>query len=70
MKEAAVHATASFRDLWNQAMADAITEAEAEGVAFNKPDPAPFRAKVEPLIEEFKADPDIGPLVAKIIDSQ
>lgn len=70
VKEAAVNATASFRELWDQATADAITQAEAEGVTFNKPDPAPFRAKVEPLIAEFKADPQIGPLVTKIIDSQ
>ena len=70
VKEAAVNATASFRELWDQAIDDAIAKAEAEGVTFNTPDPAPFRAKVEPLIAEFKADPAIGPLVAKIIDSQ
>ena len=70
VKEAAVHATETFRGLWDKAMADAVTEAEAEGVTFNKPDPAPFRAKVQPLIDEFKADPAIGPLVAKIIDAQ
>lgn len=70
VKEAAVHATESFRDLWTKAVEDAVTEAEAEGVTFNKPDPAPFRAKVEPLIEEFEADPQIGPLLTKIIESQ
>ena len=43
---------------------------EAKGVTFNKPDPAPFRAKVEPLIAEFRADPQVGPLLTRIIDGQ
>lgn len=70
VKAAAEHATESFRDLWNTAMTEAITQAEAEGVAFNKPDSAAFRARVEPLIEEFRADPQVGPLLTRIIDSQ
>ncbi|MFV0383581.1 TRAP transporter substrate-binding protein [Paracoccus sp. (in: a-proteobacteria)] len=70
VKEAAVNATLAFRDLWNTAMADAVTEAEAEGVTFSKPDIAPFRAKVAPLVEEFRADPQVGPLLNRIIESQ
>ncbi len=70
VKAAAVHATESFRGLWTTAVADAVTQAEAKGVTFNKPDPAPFRAKVEPLIAEFRADPQVGPLLTRIIDGQ
>ena len=70
VKAAAVHATESFRGLWTTAVADAVTQAEAKGVTFNTPDPAPFRAKVEPLIAEFRADPQVGPLLTRIIDGQ
>lgn len=70
VKAASEHATQAFRQLWSKAVSDAITEAEAEGVTFNKPDPAPFRAKVEPLIKEYEADPQIGPLLKEIRESK
>ncbi len=70
VKAAAVNAIQSFRELWGNAMRDAITQAEAEGVTFNTPDSAPFRAKVAPLIDEFRADPQVGPLLTRILDSQ
>ncbi|OKH86347.1 TRAP transporter substrate-binding protein [Thalassospira sp. TSL5-1] len=70
VKEAAVHATESFRGIWDKAITDAKTEAENMGVTFVTPDQAPFREKVMPLLDEYRDDPDFGGLLNQILDTE
>jgi tripartite ATP-independent transporter DctP family solute receptor len=68
--EAAVHATESFRAIWDKAITDAKTEAQNMGVTFVTPNQAPFRAKVMPLLDEYRDDPDFGDLLNQILDTE
>ncbi|MBT9386194.1 TRAP transporter substrate-binding protein [Pseudooceanicola sp. CBS1P-1] len=70
VKEAAVHATQAFRGIWDKAIADARTKAEAMGVTFIKPDQAPFREKVMPLLDEYRDDPDFGKILTQILATE
>ncbi len=70
LKEAALHATESFRALWDQAVKDSTTEAEKMGVTFVSPDQAPFREKVMPLLDEYRNDPDFGGLLTQILETE
>lgn len=70
IKEAALHATESFRAIWGQAVTDATTEAEKMGVTFVSPDQAPFRGKVMPLLDEYRNDPDFGGLLTQILETE
>ncbi|RCK47800.1 TRAP transporter substrate-binding protein [Thalassospira profundimaris] len=70
VKEAALHATESFRAIWGQAVKDASAEAEKMGVTFVSPDQAPFREKVMPLLDEYRNDPDFGSLLTQILETE
>lgn len=52
--------------LWHEATEDALRALAAAGVEIITPDRAPFAARVRSLHEEFRRDPDIGPLMARI----
>ncbi|TQS70863.1 TRAP transporter substrate-binding protein [Rhodobacteraceae bacterium] len=67
VKEAAVHATESFRGIWDEAISQARSEAEDMGVTFVEPDQAPFREKVMPLLNEYRDNPDFGDLLNQIL---
>lgn len=70
LKDAAVETTERFRSLWADATATATTEAEAMGVTFVTPDQAPFRERVQPMLDEAARDPQTGPLLQQILDTQ
>ncbi|OCX66904.1 hypothetical protein BFP70_03500 [Thioclava sp. SK-1] len=70
VKEAAVHATDSFRTLWDKSMSDALVQAEKMGVTIVSPDKAAFREKVMPLLDEYTNDPDAGALVNQILQTE
>lgn len=70
VKEAAVHATEAFREIWATAVADATTQAEAMGVTFVTPDQAPFREKVKPLLDEYSESPEFGALLGQILQTE
>ncbi|TPW32275.1 TRAP transporter substrate-binding protein [Martelella alba] len=70
IKEAAVHATAAQKQVWNEAVDEAMQQIADMGVQIVHPDKAPFQEKVAPLIEEYKANPAIGQLVDAIQNAQ
>ncbi|WP_128255762.1 TRAP transporter substrate-binding protein [Falsirhodobacter deserti] len=70
VKDAAVHATQSFRELWNHAISDATAEAQEMGVTIVTPDQAPFREKVMPLLDGYRADPAFGDTLNRILATE
>lgn len=67
VREAAAHATKAYRDLWDKAVRKALADAREMGVEINRPDKEPFRRAVQPLIDEYRQDDTIGPLLEQII---
>ncbi|MGO2240238.1 MAG: TRAP transporter substrate-binding protein [Halomonas sp.] len=67
VREAAVHATEAYRDLWGEAVRKALADAREMGVEINRPDQEPFRHAVQPLIDEYHQDDLFGPLLEQII---
>ncbi len=67
VREAAAHATEAYRDLWDEAVRKALADAREMGVEINRPDQEPFRSAVQPLIDEYRQDDLIGPLLEQII---
>lgn len=54
------------RRLWKQASREALEAVVADGVEVVEPDPAAFAAAVEPLYATYRADPVLGPWIARI----
>lgn len=67
VREAAAHATETYRDLWDEAVQQALDDAQEMGVEINRPDKEPFRRAVQPLIDEYRQDDTIGPLLEQIV---
>jgi len=70
VQEAARDASNNFRGMWDKAIADATEKAKAMGVTIVKPDQAPFRAKVQPMLDEAMNDPQIGGVLKQILDTE
>jgi len=70
VEQAARHATETYREIWGQAMDEALDKAKAMGVTVVHPDKAPFRKAVQPLIDEYRQDAALGPLLDQIISAQ
>lgn len=70
VREAAANATEAHREIWGQAMDEALTEIREKGINVIEPDKEPFREAVQPLIAEYQQDEAIGPLLEQIISSQ
>lgn len=66
--EAGKETTKKHNKRWDQMIEKSITKAKKEmGVEFSYPDQAPFREKVEPLIEEWRENnPEIDRLLLEI----
>ena len=54
------------KELWREATEEALREVQAAGVQIIRPDKAPFRAAVEPLLASFRDDPTIAALIRAI----
>ncbi|WP_447928833.1 TRAP transporter substrate-binding protein [Vreelandella sp. EE27] len=67
MYDAATNATESYRDLWSAAVEQALERAQEMGVEINQPNTEPFREAVQPLIDEYLQNEQIGPLLEQII---
>jgi tripartite ATP-independent transporter DctP family solute receptor len=52
--------------LWQEATEEALRALAAAGVEIVEPDRAPFAARVQSLHEEFRRDPELGPLMERI----
>ncbi|MFV0335111.1 MAG: TRAP transporter substrate-binding protein [Tropicimonas sp.] len=66
VKQAAVNATTAHKEIWRQAVEQAMTEIGEMGVSVVEPDLAPFREKVSPLIDEYRKTPEIASLIDAI----
>ncbi len=66
LEEAVREATAEQRRLWQQAETEALEAVKAAGVTILHPDKSPFVEKVQPLLEQYRQDPLIGPLIQRI----
>ncbi|MFV0296275.1 MAG: TRAP transporter substrate-binding protein DctP, partial [Hyphomicrobiaceae bacterium] len=66
VKQAAVNATEAHKEIWHQAVEQAMTEIAEMGVSVVEPDLAPFREKVSPLIDEYRKTPEIASLIDAI----
>ncbi|WP_163537494.1 TRAP transporter substrate-binding protein [Gracilibacillus sp. YIM 98692] len=64
--EAANETREEHTELWNQAIEDAVTEAEEMGVTFNEVDKEPFIEKVQPIHEEFMEDDRLAEIITQI----
>ncbi|MAM57497.1 MAG: hypothetical protein CMN25_09210 [Salinicola sp.] len=67
VREAAAHATEAYRGLWDEAVRKALADAREMGVEVNRPDQEPFRRAVQPLIDEYRRDDIVGPLLEQIV---
>jgi len=54
------------KQLWKKASDDALQAVQAAGVEVIRPDKAPFREKVRPLLESFRSQPKIYQLIQQI----
>lgn len=67
IKEAAVESTEYQKGVWDEAIAEARSQAEDEmGVTFHQVDKAPFREAVQPMLKEYK---EKYPEVKKLLNS-
>ncbi|WP_208586698.1 TRAP transporter substrate-binding protein [Gracilibacillus suaedae] len=65
-KEAANETREEHTELWNQAIEEAVTEAEEMGVEFNEVNKEPFIELVQPLHEEYKEDDRLAEIINAI----
>ncbi|QGH33921.1 DctP family TRAP transporter solute-binding subunit [Gracilibacillus salitolerans] len=65
-KEAANETREEHTELWNQAIEEAVAEAEEMGVEFNEVDKEPFIDLVQPLHEEYKEDERLAEIINAI----
>ncbi|WP_353980286.1 TRAP transporter substrate-binding protein [Salinicola endophyticus] len=67
VRDAAAHATQSYRRLWDAATRQALSDARAMGVKINRPEQGPFREAVQPLIDDYRQDPATGALLRQLL---
>ncbi|BAB04420.1 TRAP transporter substrate-binding protein [Halalkalibacterium halodurans] len=63
VRDAAKESTEYQKDIWAEAVEEAIEEAEAMGVEFHYPDQEPFYQAVQPLHEKYREDEKIAELL-------
>ncbi|RPI70528.1 MAG: TRAP transporter substrate-binding protein [Ignavibacteriales bacterium] len=66
LQEAADESYDYEKKLWQEATQEALLEVEKAGVQIIYPDKQSFMDKVQPLIEEYKAEPEIYNLIQEI----
>jgi TRAP-type C4-dicarboxylate transport system substrate-binding protein len=68
LQEAAAASVELQRRLWSEATTEALRAVESAGVQIHRPDKAPFAARVAGLLEDYRADPLLGPYLARIVE--
>lgn len=63
LRDAAARSTEYQKELWAEAIDEAIEEAEAMGVEFHYPDQEPFYEAVQPVHDKYREDPKIAELL-------
>lgn len=66
LQAAVAESTVRQRELWKAAVDEALRAVEAAGVEVLHPDPAPFAARVAPMLEVFRDDPELEDLIRRI----
>ncbi len=66
LREAAAESAEYQKELWRQATEEALEAVEAAGVTIIRPDKERFRHQVQPMIESYRNDPVIYPLIQQI----
>lgn len=66
IQEAADESYQYQKKLWKEATEEALREVQKAGVTVYYPDKLPFEEKVQPLLEEYKAEPSVYNLIKKI----
>jgi TRAP-type C4-dicarboxylate transport system substrate-binding protein len=66
LKSAATESAVFQRQLWKEAVDEALKAVEAAGVQITRPEKEPFVAIVQPLYEEFRSEPVISGYVDRI----
>ena len=54
------------KKLWHEATENALKKVQEAGVKIYYPDKEPFEKKVQPLIEEYKNEPEVYNLIQQI----
>lgn len=66
VQRAALEAAEYQKVIWAEASAEALAEVEAAGVEIIRPDKGPFVEAVQPLIDEYREQPEIWEWVERI----
>lgn len=66
LKEAAVESTEYQKEIWREAELEALEEVKKAGVEIFRVDKDEFRAKVQPMYDEFAKEPKLKTLIEKI----
>jgi tripartite ATP-independent transporter DctP family solute receptor len=66
LRQAVVESTAKQRQLWAEAVEEALEAVQAAGVEVIRPDVAPFAASVEPMFEAYRDDEELYGLIQRI----
>lgn len=67
VKQAAKASTEYHKGLWHESIENAVHEAKTKmNVTFYTPDKEPFRKAVQPMIDEFKQNPENAAIIDKI----
>jgi len=67
LRDAARDSSERMNALWRVFTADVRRASEALGVSFLQPDKAPFVARTAAIREDYASEPDIGPLIARVL---
>jgi tripartite ATP-independent transporter DctP family solute receptor len=66
VQQAADESAEYEKELWREASLEALQKVEEAGVTIIRPDKAPFIEQVQPLLEEFRKDPQIDFILKEI----
>ncbi|MDA3881422.1 MAG: TRAP transporter substrate-binding protein [Prolixibacteraceae bacterium] len=66
LQQAADESVPSQREVWAQSEKESLEKVQKAGVIINYPDKEPFAKKVEPMIESYRAKPELFDLIQRI----
>lgn len=70
IQEAADESKEYQRQLWKEFTEESVEKSKEEGVEFSYPDQEPFKKQTQPVIETWRKDPVIGPIMEQIEEIQ
>ncbi len=66
LQEAANESAERQKELWRKATEEALRAVQEAGVQIIRPDKEAFSTRAAPLLDRFRGDPEIGPLIQRI----